>query len=84
MEKALREKYVDPREHKGVQGKTSSGKFVSLKRLAKWRYQNMCEHWGTWSMRTTLIKLSTPNSVVVLNGNIVVLSSATKIQNSMF
>ena len=28
--------------------------------------------------------MSTPNSVVVLNGKIVVLSSATKIQNSMF
>ena len=28
--------------------------------------------------------MSTPNSVVVLNDNIVVLSSATKIQNSLF
>jgi hypothetical protein len=35
MEKALGDKYVDPREHKGVQGKTSGGKFVSLKKASQ-------------------------------------------------
>ncbi len=29
MENALGDKYVDPREHKGVQGKKSGGKFMS-------------------------------------------------------
>jgi hypothetical protein len=31
MEKALGSNYVDPREHKGVHGKDTGGKFVSLK-----------------------------------------------------
>jgi hypothetical protein len=35
MEKALGDKYVDPREHKGVQGKASGGKFVSLKKASQ-------------------------------------------------
>ncbi len=35
MEKALIDKYVDPREHKGVQGKASGGKFVSLKKASQ-------------------------------------------------
>ncbi len=32
MQKALGDKYVDPREHKGVHGKESGGRFISLKR----------------------------------------------------
>ncbi len=32
MAKALGLAYVDPREHKGVKGKASGGKFVSLKK----------------------------------------------------
>jgi hypothetical protein len=35
MEKTLGAKYVDPREHKGVQGKKSGGKFVSLKKASQ-------------------------------------------------
>jgi len=35
MEEALGDKYVDPREHKGVQGKASGGKFVSLKKASQ-------------------------------------------------
>ena len=30
MEQALGDKYQDPREHKGVKGKASSGRFVSV------------------------------------------------------
>jgi hypothetical protein len=32
MEKALGKNYVDPREHKGVQGKQSGGRYISLKK----------------------------------------------------
>jgi hypothetical protein len=32
MQKALGEKYVDPGEHKGVHGKESGGRFISLKK----------------------------------------------------
>jgi hypothetical protein len=32
MEKALRQNYLDPREHKGVHGKQSGGRFISLKK----------------------------------------------------
>jgi hypothetical protein len=35
MAKALGDKYVDPREYKGVRGKTSGGKFVSLKKASQ-------------------------------------------------
>ena len=35
MAKALGPGYVDPREHKGVQGKASGGKFVSLKKSSQ-------------------------------------------------
>ena len=35
MEEALGDKYVDPREHKGVRGKDSGGKFVSLKKASQ-------------------------------------------------
>ena len=35
MEKALGDKYKDPREHKGVTGKASSGRFVSLKKATQ-------------------------------------------------
>ncbi len=35
MEQALGDKYKDPREHKGVQGKASSGRFVSLKKASQ-------------------------------------------------
>ncbi len=31
MKKALGEKYQDPREHKGVKGKASSGRFISVR-----------------------------------------------------
>ncbi len=47
MEKALGAKYVDPREHKGVKGKQSGGKFISLKRQAKLESQRICGHLGT-------------------------------------
>ena len=35
MKQALGDKYKDPREHKGVQGKASSGRFVSLKKASQ-------------------------------------------------
>ncbi len=35
MEKALGDKYVDPREHRVVQGKASGGKFLSLKKSSQ-------------------------------------------------
>jgi hypothetical protein len=35
MEQALGDKYKDPREHKGVTGKASSGRFVSVKKASQ-------------------------------------------------
>ncbi len=35
LSKALGDKYVDPREHKGIQGKASGGNFVSLKKASQ-------------------------------------------------
>jgi hypothetical protein len=35
MAKALGDKYVNPREYKGVQGKRSGGQFVSLKKASQ-------------------------------------------------
>jgi hypothetical protein len=35
MEKSLGQNYVDPREHKGVHGKQSGGRFISLKKQSQ-------------------------------------------------
>jgi hypothetical protein len=46
MDKALGAKYVDPREHKGVQGKQSGGKFVSLKKgKPNWSPKKYVDTW---------------------------------------